>query len=322
MVTPRGLAATGRHGSTRSMSAPTEPRDTKLAICIPAFREDAGQLIRELSILPEAKDCTLLLYDDGSNDVDLERRHEAALAGFPGPTIHHVAAESRGRNPARNWLFAHAAADWILLIDAGRLPDSAHFLQRYLAAAEEAGEPALICGGVSVEQVTPAADQRLHHAEALALARADAETRRADPGRHVSASNILVHRSVLEAEPFDERFTRCGWEDVEWGLRVAGRFPVIHIDNTATLLGLESDGDLIAKLAGSGPNFARLIARHPGAGACLPLLTSARRVKGIPLLAPVSRRVAAAGFLPLRLRVAALDVFRSAACAPYIEPAD
>lgn len=304
------------------MCQPTATSGAKLAICIPACREDASKLIRELSTLPEAKDCALLLYDDGSDDVDLERRHEAALAAFPGAKIHHVAAENRGRSHARNWLAAHAPADWILLIDADMLPDSPHFLQRYLAASEEAGQPALISGGRSVEQVTPAPDQRLHHAEALAAARADAETRRADPGLHVSGSNILVHRSVLEAVSFDEAFTRWGWEDIEWGLRAAGRFPVTHIDNTATQHVLDSDDRLLAKFAGSGPNFARLVSRHPGAGAHSSLLRSARRVKGVPLLAPLSRKVAAAGFLPLTLRVAALKVFRAAAYAPYVEPAE
>ncbi|MBA3070096.1 MAG: glycosyltransferase family 2 protein [Hyphomonas sp.] len=299
-------------------------RDTspapRLAICIPAYRDDASALIRALSVLPEAAECALLLYDDGSGDAELVRKHEAALADYPGRKILQVAPENLGRSFARNWLVAHAPTSWILFIDADMLPDHPDFLARYLRAAEDAPGPALIAGGFSLDQVMPGPHNRLHHAQAQASDCVDAQTRRSDPGRFVFSSNILVHRDVLKQVGFDEEFSGWGWEDVDWGLRVVAAFPVVHIDNTATHFGLEPDDRLLDKFGASGPNFARLVSRHPEAAERMPLLAASRRVKGIPLLVPVARAIAAARFLPVRLRVAALKVYRAAAYAPYIEP--
>lgn len=301
-----------------------DPQDdtgaARLAICIPAYRDNACNLIRTLAALPEAGDCALLLYDDGSGDADLVHAHQDALAAFPGRKTLQVAQENRGRSFARNWLISHARSDWILLLDADMLPDSPDFLANYFAAVREVEGPALISGGFSLDQVTPGADCRLHYAQARASDCVDAQTRARDPGRYVFSSNMLVHRDILDAVPFDEGFKGWGWEDTDWGLRVAATYPVIHIDNTATHLGLEPDSTLLDKFSASGPNFARLVTRHPEAAARMPLLKAARRVKGVPLLAPAARAIASTRFLPDPLRVFALKLYRAAAYSPFIEP--
>jgi glycosyltransferase involved in cell wall biosynthesis len=297
------------------------PSAARLAICIPAYRDDASALIHQLGLLPEAAECALLLYDDGSANDRLVKNHSEALKHFAGPSLMHVALQNRGRSFARNWLVTQAPADWILLIDADMVPDDASFLKRYIEQVDKAEGPALIAGGFSLDKARPDPANLLHYAQARASDCVDARTRATDPGRYVFSSNILVHRKVLEAVPFDEGFAGWGWEDVDWGLRVAGTFPIVHINNTATHLGLEPDAALLDKFGNSGPNFARLVERHPQAAARMPLLKAARQVKGIPLLAPVSRALAAAKFLPMRLRLFALKLYRAAAYAPYIEPA-
>jgi glycosyltransferase involved in cell wall biosynthesis len=303
------------------MTSQDAPSAARLAICIPAYRDDASALIHQLGLLPEAAGCALLLYDDGSANDRLVKNHTEALKHYAGPSLMHVALQNRGRSYARNWLVAQAPVDWILLIDADMVPDDASFLKRYIDAIEHAKSPALIAGGFSLDKARPDPANLLHYEQARASDCVDARTRATDPGRFVFSSNILVHRKLLEQVPFDEGFSGWGWEDVDWGLRVVGAFPILHIDNTATHLGLDSDEALLDKFGNSGPNFARLVARHPEAAARMPLLKAARRVKGIALLAPVSRALAAAKFLPLRLRLFALKLYRAAAYAPYIEPA-
>lgn len=128
----------------------------------------------------------------------------------------------------------------------------------------------------------------------------------------------MVHRSIFETVPFDEDFTGWGWEDVDWGLRVAAAFWVRHIDNTATHLGLEPDHRLLAKFGTSGHNFARLAAKHPAQAQSMPLMRAAQRVKGIPLLQPVARALAASRFLPDRVRVLSLKLYRAAAYSHYV----
>ncbi len=290
-----------------------------LAICIPTYRDDASRLIRALSMMPEAEDCALLLFDDGSSDADLVARHEAALAEYPGPKIHHVGAENRGRSFSRNWLVTNAPSDWILFIDADMLPDSRAFLQRYLKTIKHADGRSLIAGGFSLLQVSPCTHTRLHWYQSRVSECVAAEIRKSDPGRYVFSSNILVHRDVLSAVSFDEGYSGWGWEDVDWGLRVAKVFPIIHIDNSATHLGLETDVCLLNKYGASGPNFARLVNRHPDAAARMPLLKAARHARRIPLLAPVARVVAASRFLPDSVRGLALKLYRAAAYAPFLK---
>jgi hypothetical protein len=301
-----------------------EPEDlpaARLAICITALRENAGELIRALSAQPEAADCALLLHVDGADDEDLTAAHHLALAAYPGPNAVHLAAEPRGRTAAREWLVAHAPANWILLLDAGLLPGGPDFLARHLAAAEEAGGPALISGGLSLAEARPGMASRLHHAELRSSLGAPAETRQADPARYVSSAHALVHRDILMATSFDAGFACRQQADIDWSLRVASSWPVLQIDNPAACGTLEDDAGLIEKSGASGPGFARLLRRHPETPALMPMLASARRVKGIPLLAPTARLVASSPILPENLRVSALGLYRAAVWAPFVEPA-
>jgi len=293
----------------------------RLAICITAARENAGELIRALSAEPEAAECALLLHVDGAGDETVAAAHHMALAAYPGPNAVHLAAEPRGRTAAREWLVAHAPSSWILLLNADLMPGGPGFLARHLAAAEEAGGPALVSGGLSLASARPGTASRLHHADLIATFGADAETRREDPARHISSAHALVHRDILSAVAFDAGFDCRQQADIDWGLRVAASWPVLHIDNPAICGPLEDDASLLDRSGASGPGFARLLRRHPEAPSLKPLLASARRVKGIPLLAPAARLVAASPILPERLRVSALGVYRAAACAPYVEPA-
>jgi hypothetical protein len=124
----------------------------------------------------------------------------------------------------------------------------------------------------------------------------------------------MVHREVLEACPFDESFAGWGWEDTDWGLRVQARFPVMHIDNPTTHLGLECDKALMAKYAKSGANFARLVKQHPEHAAAMPLYRAAMRVRGLPfrkLFRAVAGGVAASRLIPTGLRGRALKAWRA-----------
>jgi hypothetical protein len=45
-------------------------------------------------------------------------------------------------------------------------------------------------------------------------------------------------------------------------MRVARFYPILHIDNSATHLGLDTAPTLAAKYEQSAANFARVVARH------------------------------------------------------------
>ena len=237
--------------------------EAKVSICIPTWKDNADALFASLIRLPRADECTLLIFDDGSLDSDLTRQLTRQIQRYPGPARLISARTNRGRSHARNRLLAFAETDWVLYLDSDMRPDDQDFLDRYLGSIDELSEPTLVCGGFSLRHATPSAGTRLHAAQSETSECVPALVRKAAPGRYVFTSNLLVHRSILDEIEFDPAFTGWGWEDVDWGLRVAERYPIHHIDNPATHLGLDSDQALIAKYAGSAENFARLIERHP-----------------------------------------------------------
>ncbi len=105
-------------------------------------------------------------------------------------------------------------------------------------------------------------------------------------------------------------------------MRVAEHFPVIHIDNTATHLGLDSTDDLLEKYGTSGANFARLAERNPEAVKALPLFRMARRMQRLPargMWAGLARWIARQGYAPMTLRLNALKTYRALCYAEHLK---
>ncbi len=292
--------------------------DAALTICVPTFHDNPDALIRAVSQMPGAGACAIVVYDDGSQDETLTLTIRRALDLLPGPGTLLCADQNLGRSAARNLLVGAAPSDWVLLLDADMLPDSDGFLTTYMDQIRALRAPAIIAGGFSLLQVTPYGNQRLHAAQARRSDCLSADERRTDPGRYVFTSNILVHRSILEQVPFDPAFSGWGWEDVDWGLRVAADHPVIHIDNTATHLGLEPDDVLVRKFGSSGSNFARLLKNHPETTRRMTLTRISRLVRGLPLIGAASRHLALQQQLPMSVRLLALKLYRARMYANHL----
>ena len=315
---PRAPIAPPQTGTTRAgeeVISNGRQGEAKISICVPTWKDNADALFASLIRLRGADRCTLLIYDDGSYDADLTRQLTRQIRRYPGPARLVSARTNHGRSHARNRLMALAETEWILYLDADMQPDDEDFLNRYLDAIDAAKGPALVSGGFSLRHVAPTEETRLHAAQSAASECMPASVRAEAPGWYVFSSNLLVHRAVLDQVAFDDEFKGWGWEDVDWGLRVADTFEVYHIDNPATHLGLDTDQALIAKYAGSGANFARLIERHPDQMAASRLYRLARRLRTLPGRALIERgacQIAQIKRAPMRVRVFALKLFRAA----------
>ena len=288
--------------------------DARLTICIPTWKDSADALLCSLVRLPGAEQCTLLIFDDGSLDSDLTRQLARHILRFPGPARLICAPKNSGRSHARNRLKELAESDWILFLDADMQPDDDDFLNRYLDAIDANDTPSLVAGGFSLEHSRPTKETHLHAAQSAMSECVSAAYRAEEAGRYVFTSNILVHRSVLEDIEFDPGFQGWGWEDIDWGLRVAAVYPVLHIDNPASHLGLDTDAKLIEKYAGSADNFIRLVERHPDVMETTPLFRWAALFSRIPFEARLQnlfRNMAQTRVLPIRLRLMALKLFRA-----------
>lgn len=287
-----------------------------ISICIPAWQDAATPLLTSLARLAHIGRCEVLIYDDGSDNADMTAEITQSLMAIKAPARLITNMQNHGRSHARNRLIAHAQSDWLLLLDADMLPDTDAFLTDYITAIIETAAPALVAGGFSLKQVSATRAQRLHAAQSRRSECIPASIRAQNPGLYVFTSNILVHRTILETVLFDENYTGWGWEDVDWGLRVNIAFPVRHIENTATHLGLDDERSLIAKYAGSKDNFARLVRQHPEDVSNMRIYKAAKRLTLFPLrtlLRIISKTLAIdpAGLVPMSVRLFALKLFRA-----------
>lgn len=294
----------------------------QLSVLIPFFRDDPCRLLATLET--EAALCEgmveIVLLDDGGGDAALAARAAATVRRLALPIRFVSLFANEGRARGRNRLAAHARADSLLFLDSDMLPDRPVFLRTWLDLIERE-RPAVAFGGFSVDQAPSTPAHALHRAMA---ARADclpAKLRARTPEKYVFTSNLLVRRDVFDAETFDEGFTGWGWEDVEWGARVSRRFGVIHIDNPATHLGLDTAQALARKYEQSAANFARLAGRHPEVVHAYPSYRLARflkRAPGLKLWRRALKQTALASAAPLPARVAAMKAYRAALYAEVV----
>ena len=292
----------------------------RLSIVVPAYRDDPSALITALAESEGAVYAELIVYDDGSGDSMLTQHIRDALRTYPGTYGLITGLRNAGRAHVRNRLAALASTDWIVFLDADMLPDDALFLRRYMDHIAHDREPRLIVGGHSVQAVKRSRANLLHYSQSIAGECPRAELRQEQPGRYVATGNLLVHRSISDAVSFDAGFQGWGWEDTDWGLTVARKYRIQHIDNPASHFGLCSNRELLRRYETSGANFRRLQAKHPEATSKMPLSRAVRLAEKMPakgLLASLCRAMAldATGLVPLTLRRMGLKFARALAYA-------
>jgi len=289
-----------------------------LSVLIPSYRDDPTALIAAID-QPDAP-IELVVLDDGSADPALAERLDAAVRGLATPAKVVRLARNEGRARGRNRLAGAARGRHLLFLDADMAPDGADFIDRWLTLIADE-DPAVAFGGFSLDQAPATPAHAVSRALALKSDCLAAAQRRHAPEKHVFTSNLLVRRDVIEAEPFDAGFSGWGWEDVEWGMRVAGRHPILHIDNTATHLGLEPAAAVAAKYEQSAANFARVVSAHPQIVRRYPSYRVARALKHAPLKRlwrPWLKALALLDRGPAGLRAFALRLYRAALYAEAI----
>jgi glycosyltransferase involved in cell wall biosynthesis len=293
-----------------------------LSVLTPFFRDDPCALLAALnqqtSVLADRVEIVAL--DDGSGDDALAARVGGTIQDLRRPARFVRLTANEGRSRGRNRLASHARARHLLFLDSDMLPDSPDFLAAYLDLIDTA-DPAVAFGGLSVAQASSAPELALHKAMAAKSDCLPAAARRLQPEKSVFTSNLLIRRDVFAAEAFDEDFRGWGWEDVEWAARVARRHAIIHLDNTATHLGLDTAETLIAKYRQSVENFGRLARVHPEVVRAYPSFKAARLIARLPLrkgLRTALQRLVLGRRAPLPLRAFAMRLLRAALYAEAV----
>ena len=299
-------------------NAPWAAAQPRLSVLIPFKGDDPRDLLAALA--QESVAVEIVLLDDGTGDSALSGALQALIADLPLPIRLVTLAVNEGRAKGRNRLVSHARAGHFLFLDSDMAPDSGDFLSAWLALIAQ-DNPAVAFGGFSLQQVEPRRDQALHRAMAAHSDCLSAAERSLSPEKHVFTSNLLVRRDVFAAEGFDEGFAGWGWEDVEWGMRVARRWPIVHIDNTATHLGLDPASVIAAKYEQSAANFARVVAAHPEVVSAYPSYRAAKILRRVPLRGlwrPLIKAFALNDLAPLPSRAFAMRLYRAALYAEAV----
>jgi glycosyltransferase involved in cell wall biosynthesis len=293
-----------------------------LSVLIPFLRDDPAGLLRSLDAQARtlAGRVEVVTLDDGGGDEALAARVGETVLAMSAPARLISLSANEGRARGRNRLAAAARGGWMLFLDADMAPDAPDFLACYLALID-AEDVAVAFGGFTLDPADDRPEFAFHRAVTLRAECRPAAERQAQPAKTLCASNLLVRRDLFEAEPFDERFVGWGWEEVEWAIRVARRWPVRHLDNTAAHLGLDTAPALLAKYEQSRGNFGRMVADHPESVRGFPSYRVARLLRPLPLRGLWRgwlRRLALTENAPMLARVFAAKLFRAAIYADVV----
>jgi len=298
---------------TIDISAAYKGTSPKLSVLIPFYKDNASTLLQDLDVQITNNPIEVLFYDDGTGDPVLTVQMRGGIQTAKGAVKLITNAANQGRSAARNGLFEAARADWVLFLDADMRPSSDNFLENYLRLVETDSTD-IIFGGFEVETHQADPDRDLHRALSEISDCLTLDERQAGGPQYVASSNLCVRRQVLEIEPFDSGFTGWGWEDSEWAARVSKLFTLVHVDNPAIHLGLETTATLLNRFATSGPNYLRFTKAHPELAERLPLYNISKslgRLPGQSLMRPVLKFFVKTHVLPMRARLTALKLWRA-----------
>ena len=215
----------------------------ELSILIPVYNGNCTEMVRRLHRQAEAIEglkYEVIVADDGSTD-QASVESNRAIQSLPH-CLYIIRGENAGRAVIRNYLAQQARYQWLLFLDCDMTIRRNDFLQRYLS--NEASD--VTYGGYTVGEGSPSCLRYLYEKEAEP--RHTADERRKQPYRDFHTANFMIHRTLMLAHPFDERFRHYGYEDVLLGkrLRKAG-ISIDHIDNPVGFDSFEDNPHFVCK---------------------------------------------------------------------------
>lgn len=285
----------------------------QLSVLVPFYKDDAASLLKDLDAQIIGRAIEVLFYDDGTQNAELTSKMANAVNNAKGAVSLMTNTDNHGRSAARNALFQAAQGDWVLFLDADMRPSRDTFLETYISLINKCAAD-IIFGGFEVEAQQEDADRDVHRALSEISDCLTLDERQAGGPQYVASSNLCVKRGVLETEPFDSGFTGWGWEDSEWAARVSKLFTLVHVDNPAVHLGLETTETLLKRFSTSGQNYLRFTKAHPDLAERLPLFNISKflgRLPGQRLMRPALKLCVKMQVLPMRARLAALKLWRA-----------
>jgi glycosyltransferase involved in cell wall biosynthesis len=316
---------TSRSGAYETIYCNARYHDAKpsLSIASPYYNDDPTGWINALSSDPRASEVEVVVVDDGTGDPELDKKVRASIDAWPGPATAIRFHQNQGRSAARNRGIKGARGSYLLFIDADMMPGDKDYLSRYFEVIKRQSS-AIVFGGFTTQDVLVTPDTKLNYSLAVKNDCKPAIARETRGPFSVASNNLLVRRDVFQHEAFDDSFQGWGWEDTEWAMRaVYAGYGLIHIDNPAIHVGLDSNKAMLRKYKEAGENLRRLLDRHPegrqmnGAKAAIVLTYFPPHTLLRPLLSWIG--LDPLGILPMAIRRLALKVWRASHAAQALK---
>ena len=217
----------------------------ELSILIPNYNNVCVELVTVLQQQAAALgiDYEIIVADDASPQKDTFPLNQPINEL---PHCRYIIKETNSGSAAtRNYLGQQSQYHWLLFLDCDiTIPDD-HFLERYMADTHEG----VVNGGICIIEDDTLSHNLRYIYEKDAEPAHTAEKRQANKYHEFRSTNFMIEREVFVACPFDERFTRSGYEDVLFGKMLKQQqVPVTHIDNPVMMTEFESNPDYVTKI--------------------------------------------------------------------------
>lgn len=297
---------------------------TVLSVVVPFFAYDVRPLAQRLDELAKGVNqaICMVFLDDGSRDAHWAEELWQMASTFSTPTVVGVLKQNAGRARIRNHLCHLTESPYLLYLDADMWPDQPDFLAKYVGWLSSTPQVDVIYGGRSADKVIlDGPDYKLHATFTKLREQIPASVRRASPAYTFYSCNFLVRREILLQTPLNAAYTGWGWEDCEWAMRVIQNHQIRHEDNPASHLGLLTCEQILRKYDESVGNFSLFYGQHPDVVQSTMLVRIAKllgysRLEGVARF--VARQLAQASWLPIKLQLLGLMLYKSALYAPVV----
>lgn len=217
-----------------------------LSILIPTYNTVCVKLVQVLSQQAEALnvDYEIIVSDDASPRSDTVAANQAINSV---PLSRFIARSTNiGSAANRNYLASVSQHPWLLFIDCDVTILNPQFLYTYYTYMEQ--HAGVVNGGIAVADMPEMKSNLRYRYEKAAEAAHTAANRQHNKYQEFRSTNFMIRREAFAQCPFDERFTKSGYEDVLFGKHLKQHhIAVLHIDNPVVMTEFEQNPDYIAK---------------------------------------------------------------------------
>lgn len=217
-----------------------------ISILIPIYNSVCVKQVKELSAQAQQLnvDYEIIVADDDSPLKDVVRDNEA-INDMPN-CQYIVKPTNTGSAATRNFLAERSRYPWLLFIDCDVEISNPSFLRTYLLYIDNDYD--VINGGIAVADIPQMGSNLRYIYEKTAEADHTAAKRQKQRYQEFRSTNFMIRREVFLQNPFDERFTKSGYEDVLFGKHLKhSNAAILHIDNPVTMTEFETNPDYVLK---------------------------------------------------------------------------